>query len=841
MATHAYWSLDAERALRELGSTATGLSGPEAQRRLVENGPNSMQAGEQETPVRLFLRQFESPLVLILVLASLVALSLGDWTEGSIILAIILGSTILGFAQEFHASRAVVALRSRLALKARVLREGQIVELPAADIVVGDVVVLSAGNLVPADALVLSARDFLVLEAGFTGEPYPVEKSVGAVAEDAPLASRSNSVFAGTSVRSGEARVLVTRVGRDTEFGAVAERLRSRPPETEFGRGLRHFGYLLLRVMVVLVLFVLVINQLLGRPFFDSLLFSIALAVGLSPELLPAIVSVTLSTGARRMAARGVLVRRLQAIENLGEIDVLCTDKTGTLTEGTVALQHTLDASGADCPRVFELAFANALLETGIENPLDEAIVAAGKAKGLDATHWRKCDEIPYDFQRRRLSILVQQSGDGLLITKGAVDQVLEICSQVRTAQGCAALDATLLAQLQARCAELGQSGLRVLAVATRTLAGQQRCARSDESGMTLEGMITFLDPLRPDARETIAALRASGITVKIISGDNRFVGAHIASQLGLDSSAIVRGSQIDQAGASLLQLAERGSLFVEIDPQQKERLVQALQQAGHAVGYMGDGVNDAPALHAADVGISVDNAVDVAREAADVILLRRDLSVLRLAVQDGRRAFANTIKYVSITTGSSFGNMVSMALATPLLPFLPLTATQVLLTNLLTDLPLMAITSDSVDPEHVATPQRWRVRDVQKFMMVFGLISSVFDLASFAMLRWLFDADAAVFQTSWFIISVLTELTAVLVLRTRRVAWSSRPGSWIIGLSVLVALATLAAPWLPWVAGKLGFVAPQGGMLAGIFVIVLVYAAATEVAKARFYRRGES
>jgi len=815
-----------------------GLTHLEAQRRLAANGPNTLQAGEKETPARLFLRQFESPLVLILVMASLVALLMADWTEGSIILAIILGSTILGFAQEFHASRAVIALRSRLALKARVLRDGQVVYLPAADIVVGDVVVLSAGNLVPADALVLSARDFMVLEAGFTGEPYPVEKTMGVVAQDTPLASRSNSVFAGTSVRSGEAHVLVARAGRDTEFGAVAERLRSRPPETQFGRGLRRFGYLLLRVMVVLVLFVLVVNQLLGRPFFESLLFSIALAVGLSPELLPAIVSVTLSSGARRMAARGVLVRRLQAIENLGEIDILCTDKTGTLTEGTVALQQSLDASGVQSPRVFELAFANAVLETGIENPLDEAIVAAGHAAGMDAVRWRKHDEIPYDFQRRRLSILVEQAGDGLLITKGAVDQVLEICSQVRAPQGSVALDATWLARLQAQCAQLGQSGLRVLAIATRVLPGQQLCARSDENGMMLEGLITFLDPLRPDARETIAALQASGITVKVISGDNRFVGAHIAAQLGLDSSAIIRGCDVDQAGGALRQLAERGSLFVEIDPQQKERLVRALQQSGHAVGYLGDGVNDAPALHAADVGISVDTAVDVAREAADVILLRRDLSVLRLAVQDGRRAFANTIEYVSITTGSSFGNMVSMALATPLLPFLPLTATQVLLTNLLTDLPLMAIASDSVDPEHVATPQRWSVSDVQRFMVVFGLISSLFDLASFAMLRWLFKSDAAGFQTSWFMISVLTELVAVLVLRTRRVAWSSRPGSWIVGLSLLVALAALAAPWLPWLAGKLGFIVPRAGLLAGIFAIVLVYAATTEVAKARFFRR---
>jgi Mg2+-importing ATPase len=657
---------------------------------------------------------------------------------------------------------------------------------------------------------------------------------------DTPLAGRKNCVFAGASVRSGEAKVLVVETGLRTAFGAVAARLRAREPETEFAHGLRRFGYLLLRVMVVLVVFVLIINQLLGRPFFESLLFSVALAVGLSPELLPAIVSVTLSAGARVMAKRGVLVRRLEAIESLGGVDILCTDKTGTLTEGAVALKDACDATGAPSPSILQLAFTNAALETGIKNPLDEAIVASGKMKGLKTEGARKVDEIPYDFQRKRLTIVVDdgQPGTRLIITKGAFTEVLGVCSEIEREGKASPLDEPARSALEDCYRRYGQDGLRALAVATRRATIKDDYTRDDERDMTFVGFLTFIDPPKADARETLAALAAAGVKVKIITGDNRYVAAHCAKSMGIDNAVILRGEEIDAfKGDAFMPVVERTDVFVEVDPQQKERIVKTLQRNGHAVAYLGDGINDAPSLHAADVGISVESAVDVAREAADIILLERDLGVLKQGIEDGRRAFANTLKYICITTGSSFGNMVSMALATPLLPFLPLTATQVLLTNFLTDLPLMAVTTDNVDHEHVEQPQRWSVRDIQSFMLVFGLLSSVFDLVTFGLLRGLLHADERTFQTCWFVVSVLTELGALLVLRTRKRAWVSRPGRWLVWLSVLVAVIVLGAPFVPWLAAPLGLQPLTGLVAMSIFAIVAGYVASTEAAKAVYYR----
>lgn len=836
-----YWSQEAEAALRSLGTSRSGLSSDEAAARLRRDGPNTFGKREQTSAAKLLLRQFESPLVLILVFASVVALVLRDWTEASIVLAIVLGSTALGFSQEYHASRAIEALRALLALNSRVIRDGTERAIPAAEIVVGDIIVLSAGNLIPADGLIIEARDFLVAEAILTGESFPVEKSPGALAPATELDERKNCAFAGASVRSGEAKIAVEAVADKTLFGAVAARLRSREPETEFARGLRRFGYLLLRVMIVLVIFVLTINQVLGRPFMESLLFSVALAVGLSPELLPAIVSVTLSAGARRLAQRGVLVRRLEAIEILGGVDILCTDKTGTLTEGAVGLENALDAEGEPSPSVMRLALANATLETGIKNPLDEAIVATGLAQGLTAPAWRKVDEIPYDFQRKRLTVVVDDRQDDtrLIITKGAFDQMLSVCTAVATKNGEKPLDAQARANLEARYRDYGVGGLRALALATRRAPAKDDFTRDDEGEMTFGGFLIFMDPPKADARDTLTALGSAGVKVKIITGDNRYVAAHVAGAMGLNAAALLRGEDVDAIkGDALLPIVERTDVFAEIDPQQKERIVRALQKNNHAVAFLGDGVNDAPALRAADVGISVDGAVDVAREAADIILLQRDLGILQQGIEDGRRTFANTLKYICITTGSSFGNMVSMALATPFLPFLPLTATQVLLTNFLTDLPLMAVTTDKVDPERVEKPLRWSVRDIQAFMLVFGLLSSAFDLATFFLLRGVFHADAASFQTSWFIVSVLTELVALLVLRTQRPAWKSRPGRWLVWLSAAVTVAILTTPLIAWIATPLGLQLPSIGTIASALVIVVAYGFATEAVKARFFQR---
>jgi Mg2+-importing ATPase len=828
----AYWSRDPLELMAALGTGTQGLSAAEAAERLRRLGANTVEDQPRLTALRLLLRQFESPLVLILVFGAAISLILRDWVDASIILVIVLGSTLLGFVQEYRASAAVVALRRRLALTVQVMRDGAVRTVAASAIVPGDVIQLSAGNLVPADGVVLEAKDFLVTEASLTGESFPVEKSPEVVAPATPLAGRTNCVFLGTSVRSGTATVLVMKTGRDTAFGAVAARLHERAPETEFARGVRQFGYLLVRVMVVMVVFVLAVNHVLDRPIIESLLFAVALAVGISPELLPAIVSVTLARGARAMARRGVIVRRLEAIEDLGSMDVLCTDKTGTLTEGVIALDAAVDPETRTSAEVLRLAYLNAAFETGIENPLDAAIVAAGERDGLATAGHGKIDEIPYDFIRKRLTIVVageDEAAEHLIITKGAFANVLAACS----------VDAALRERLEAYYRQKGTEGYRVLAVATKRVAARERYGRDDERGMSFAGFLLFFDPPKADAQKTIRDLAALGIRVKVITGDNRYVAAHVAAAIGLDPAAMLTGEEVAKLkDESLWHLAERTDLFVEVDPQQKERIVRALQRIGHAVGYLGDGINDAPSLHAADVGISVEKAVDVARESADVILLQHDLDVLRRGVEDGRATFANTLKYISITTSANFGNMVSMALATPLLPFLPLAAKQILLNNFLSDLPSIAISTDKVDAEHTARAQRWNVNDVRRFMIVFGLISTVFDLLTFVLLLKVFESDETTFQTVWFVVSLLTELAVVLVLRTHGPAIRSMPSRLLLWTTIAVGAAALALPFTGPLAYVFGFVALSWQLMLASVLIVAAYILTTELAKAAYYRR---
>lgn len=836
----AFWCEPADRLAAQLGSGHDGLRTQQAHVRLKHAGPNQVGAERKVSAARILVRQFASPLVLILLFGAGISLALREWVDAGIILVIVLGSALLTFFQEYRASQAVLALRQRLALTSQVLRSGTVRAVPAAEIVPGDIVLLSAGNLVPADGIILESRDFLVTEAALTGESLPVEKQPGIVAADAQIAGRTNCVFMGSAVRSGTARVLIVQTGARTAFGAIAARLDQAEPETDFARGVRRFGGMLLRVMIVIVLGVLTVNQLMGRPIAESLLFAVALAVGLSPELLPAIVSITLATGARHLARGGVIVRRLEAIENLGSMDVLCTDKTGTLTEGSVSFAGALGGDGQPNAAATLAGFANARFETGIANPLDAALVAAASAEGWTPTGLTKLDEIPYDFLRRRLSIVAADAGQGArMITKGAFADVLAVCTRIRRGEKTEALDAESRASVDALFRAQSEAGFRVLAVAERELGQGTRWRRDDERDMVLLGLLLFLDPPKADAAAAIRDLTALGIGIKVISGDNRHVTAHVAAAVGLDPRAMLTGSETAvMSDRALAHAVSRTTLFAEIDPQQKERLVRALQQAGHTVGFLGDGINDAPALHMADVGISVEHAVDVARESADVILLRRDLDVLRQGVEDGRRTFANTLKYISITTSANFGNMVSMALATPLLPFLPLLPKQILLNNFLSDFPSMAIASDLVDPEQVARPQRWDVREVQRFMIVFGLISSCFDLLTFGTLFLLLDTSEPVFQTAWFLVSLLTELAVVLVLRTRRAAWRSRPSGLLAWSTLLVALATLLLPWFGPFAALFGFVPLPLNLLAAMLAIVTGYILATEMAKRIYFRR---
>ncbi len=558
----------------------------------------------------------------------------------------------------------------------------------------------------------------------------------------------------------------------------------------------------------------------------------------MSPELLPAIVTITLAQGARQMAARGVIVRRLAAIENLGSMDMLCTDKTGTLTEGVLRLDAALDVDGQASDAALQEALLNASLQTGLANPLDQAIVAAGKERQVDIAAYRKLDEVPYDFLRKRLSVLVQ-GGEGapVLITKGALEGVLAVCETVARGGSSAPLDAAVRAQIEKLFADYSQSGFRVLAVAQKPMPGKTACTRADETGLTFIGFLRFLDPPKEDIQRTLANLLTLGIRVKVITGDNRLVAAHVAQAVGMGAPLVLTGHELNELrDEALWHMAERTDIFAEIDPNQKERIVLALKKRGHVVGYLGDGINDAPALHAADVGISVDQAVDVAKEAADFVLLEHDLDVLRQGVEQGRMTFANTLKYIAITTSANFGNMISMAVASLVLPFLPLLAKQILLNNFLSDIPAMTIASDNVDREWVERPRRWAIRSLRSFMAIFGSISSLFDFLTFGVLLWAYHAGPELFRTGWFVESLMTELLITLVVRTYRPFYRSKPGRLLWMSTLVMAVATLLIPYLPGVA-IFDFTPLPPALLAVLLAITALYAAASELAKRLIYR----
>jgi Mg2+-importing ATPase len=830
------WAAGADEVLRHLNTTAVGLPEEEARRRLAEAGHERKRPGV--SALQIFLRQFRSPLVLILVFAAAVSILTRDWVDAAIVLIIVLASAALSFHQEFRAGRAIERLLARVAPSTSVLRGGHPAAVSPDDLVPGDVIVLSAGSLIAADARVIDADDFFVTQAVLTGETFPVEKQAAPVRAEATLAGRTNVVFRGTNVRSGTARAVVFATGAGTEYGAIADRLALRAPETEFERGIRRFGQLLTQLMTLLVLGIFAINVAYDRPVTESLMFAVALAVGLAPELLPAVISLTLARGAQSMAAGGVIVRRLAAIENFGAMDVLCTDKTGTLTAGVVRLDRACNAAGEPSTRVQEFSAVNAALQTGLPNALDAAISAASPA--LDLARWDKTEEIPYDFVRKRLSVAVRRhghiGGENLLITKGALEPVLATCSRVHGEDG--ALQPERCAALLERAALWGDQGYRVLGVATRNIESRPRYTAADETDMRFEGYLLFFDPPKADAATAIHDLAALGVQLKVITGDSRRVALHVASMVGMTVEAVLTGAELqDMRDEALWQHAERTTVFAEVDPNQKERIIQALRRTGHVVGYLGDGINDAPALHAADVGISVDSAVDVAKETADLVLLQHSLSVLRDGIEEGRRVFANTMKYVYTTTSANFGNMLSMAALSLVIPFLPLLPKQILLNNFLSDLPAMALAGDRVDPETVARPHRWDVARIRNFMLLFGGISSVFDFLTFAVLLMMLKVAPPEFRTAWFVESLLTEVAILLVVRTHGPVLLSRPSVALSLSSVVVAAAAIALPYLPLAQTVFGFVPLPPALLAVLLLITALYTAASEAAKHRFFR----
>lgn len=821
--------LTIDAALAQVSSNRDGLTSTEAAARLARDkaGMHKSSGG----PWRLLLNQFRSPLVILLLVAMVISSFLGDKMDVVIVSTVVLMSTLLGFWQEYRAANAVAALLAVIQAKATVLRDGRTMDLPADQIVSGDVVMLSAGDTIPGDGLLIESKDLFVDESALTGESYPAEKKVGAVAENARQSERFNAVFEGTHVVSGTARVLVVHTGAETEFGAISERLRLRAPETDFERGLRRFGEMLIKVTLVFVIAIFGINVFFHRPVLESFLFALALAVGMTPELLPAIVSITLARGAKRMAEDQVIVRRLSAIENFGSMNVLCSDKTGTLTEGRVKLLGAYDAQGSASDLVRLQAVLNATFESGFTNPIDAALRAEA---GLDLSAFSKSDEVPYDFIRKRLSVVVEHADAArrhVMITKGAFANVLAVCTQVSTSKGDQPM-AEFHAELLQRFADYSNAGHRVLGVANRDVTDDPVINKDDEQDMTFTGFLLFDDPPKAGAAEAIQELRQLGVDFKVITGDNRLMAQRLGTQMGIARPEVLTGEELHQMNdAALINRVSEVDIFAETEPNQKERILIALRKAGHVVGYLGDGINDASALHAADVGISVEGAVDVAKEAADIVLLRHDLGVLARGVRNGRITFANTLKYIFITTSANFGNMFSMAGASLFLPFLPLLPKQILLNNFLSDLPALTIATDNVDPEQVLKPRRWDQKFIRRFMVAFGLVSSVFDYLTFGALLVMLRASEAQFQTGWFIESLMTELFIVMVIRTHRSIFQSKPGRILAIATLVVAGSTIVLPYTA-LGAMFGLVPLPWYFMVTLVSITALYLLTSEVVK---------
>lgn len=830
-----FWSISAAELLKNFQSVVTGLTTEDAKKRIISYGANRLKPQKRSDAFTLLIAQFKSPIILILLFATGLSLFLQNFVDASIILAIVVISGLLGFWQEFSASNAVEKLLDIVQIKAAVIRDGNQQEIPVEDIVPGDIVVLNAGDIVPGDCLLIESKDVFVDEAMLTGETFPVEKNISVLPANTALAQRINTVWMGTHIVSGNAKAMVVLTGKNTEFGKVSERLKLKEPETEFEHGIRKFGYFLGEVTMVLVVIIFAINVYLHRPVLDSFLFSLALAVGLTPQLLPAIISINLAHGAKKMAQKKVIVKRLASIENFGSMNVICSDKTGTLTEGNVQVNSALDVNGVASEKVFLFSYLNASYETGFTNPIDKAIL---NYKKIDLSEYQKHDEIPYDFLRKRLSISVKHGDGHLMFTKGALTNILDICSSAEINEGSVVDIKTMQDQIQKQFEDLSNQGFRTLGIAYKNLPSETPINKDDEKDMTFIGFLTLFDPPKANIIDTIASLKKLGVSLKIITGDNHLVAASISKKMGLSENKIITGPELRQmSDSALLRHVGVVDVFAEIEPNQKERIIIAMRKAGNVVGYMGDGINDASALHAADVGISVDTAADVAKDAADIVLLEKDLGVLIEGVREGRTTFANTLKYVFMATSANFGNMFSMAGISLFIPFLPLLPKQILLTNLMTDFPEMTIATDRVDDEMVNYPRRWDIKAIRKFMITFGLVSSVFDYLTFGLLLIVLRANEAQFRTGWFLESVISASIIVLVIRSRKPFFKSKPGKYLLIATLSIAVITIILPITP-LGNIFGFSPLNFSTYLYLLLIVVLYIIAAEITKRIFYKK---
>jgi Mg2+-importing ATPase len=829
--------LDVGEFLTRLNTSMSGLSSQEVQKRLEIYGHNELAKKKKRTAVVKFLTHFRSPLIIILLLAGFISGFLGEIRETLIISTIVLISVVLDFYQESKAEKAAEMLRGKVPTTATALRDSAKKEVRLSEIVPGDIVFLSAGDIVPADARVISAKDLFVDQSSLTGESFPVEKTSAQLKEKSSIINEwDNCLFLGTSIVSGAASAAIMRTGNSTEYGKIASRLLVRQPATEFEIGLRRFGNLLMQFTLSLVIFVFFINAFFKRGVLDSLLFSVALAVGLTPELLPMILSINLSKGALAMSKKNVIVKRLPAIQNFGSMDVLCTDKTGTLTENKITLVLHVDAERRENEKVLLYSYLNSYYETGLKSPLDEAIL---KHQHIDIKRYLKIDEVPFDFVRKRVSVVVECERERHLIAKGAPEDIVRACSYYELTDEVFDLGDEMRSKITQQYCDLSSEGFRVLGVSYKKVReDKQTYSIKDECDMVFLGFVSFLDPPKESATQSMELLSKAGIKLKIVTGDNELVTRKVCEQLGFKIEGVVLGREISQMqDDALARIVEEANIFARVTPAQKDRILGVLKKNGHVVGFLGDGINDAPSMKTADVGISVDNAVDVAKESADIILMRKDLTVLQEGVLEGRKTFGNTMKYILMGTSSNFGNMFSAAGASLFLPFLPMLPIQILFMNLLYDISNMTLPTDSVDEEYIRKPRRWDIGFLRKFTLFFGPFSSLYDFLTYGIMLFIFAATPKVFQSGWFVESFWTEVLVIFVIRTRRVPFfSSRPGKWLTILTLgCVAFGTLV-PFTP-LGTFLEFVPlpPEYWML--LVLMVVTYLLLVEVGKVFFYK----
>lgn len=849
-------TLPADELLPRLGTSTQGLSSEEAARRVNIYGTNELAQKRKRSGIVSFLLHFKSPLILILLFAAALAAYTGDVADFTIIIVIVLISVSIDHYQESKAENAAELLKEKVATTASVMRDNTKQELKLSQLVPGDIVYLSAGDIAPADARLISAKDLFINQSALTGESFPVEKTPNKL-EPIKLSSGSitewdNYLFMGTSVVSGTANAVVVKTGGSTEYGKIAKKLVTKPPETEFERGVKGFSYLIMQVTFVLIIFVFIVLALFHRGLVQSLLFAAALAVGLTPELLPMIITMNLSKGAVNMSKKGVIVKHLPSIENFGSMNVLCTDKTGTLTENCISLAMHIDSEGNDDDKVLQYSYLNSFYQTGLKNPLDDAILGH---KDVNIEGFQKIDEVPFDFIRRRVSVVVEKDRQRFFITKGAPEDIIKVSSYHEIEGVITDITDENRKKIEQKYFDLSSEGLRVLGVAYKKVKEEKAVySVNDETDMVFLGFIAFLDPPKQTAKESIRLLSNEGIELKILTGDNELVARKVCEQLGFEVKGVVLGSEILQMhDDALARVVEEANVFARVTPVQKDRIMNVLKSNGHVVGFMGDGINDAPSLKTADVGVSVNNAVDVAKEAADIILLENDLTVLAEGVIEGRKTFGNTMKYVMMGISSNFGNMFSVAGAALFLPFLPMLSIQILLNNLLYTLSQTTIATDNVDEEYIERPKRWDISFIRNFMSLEGPLSSIFDYATFFTMALVFSipitATAAgiplassmqqhQFQTAWFIESLITQTLVVFIIRTRQSPfWKSKPGKYLTLSSLSIVAVAVIIPYSP--LGKVfHFVPPPPLFYAFLALFIGVYLFLAEVVKRWFYKR---